>query len=85
MNKKEEDEILEAHKHSANHKRELLKSKICGCFFCGKIFPPTEITDWIDKDQTALCPHCTIDAVIGESSGSPLTKEFLEKMRDYWF
>lgn len=84
-NKKEEDDIIEAHKHSANHKRELLRSKICGCFFCLKIFSPTEITDWIDDDDTALCPACSIDAIIGESSGFPITTEFLQRMRDQWF
>jgi predicted nucleic acid-binding Zn-ribbon protein len=80
------DDILEAHEHSINNKRTLLlKNKKCGCFFCLKIFSPKEIKDWIDDDQTGLCPHCGIDAVIGESSGFPITKEFLEKMHEYWF
>ena len=83
MNK--EDDIIKAHEYSINNKRSLLKDKKCGCFFCLKIFSPKEIIDWIDKDQTALCPHCSIDAIIGESSGFPLTTEFLEKMRDHWF
>lgn len=38
-----------------------------------------------DGHKTALCPYCGIDSVIGESSGYPITKEFLEKMKDYWF
>ena len=42
--------------------------------------------EWIIDDQlTGLCPYCGIDSVIGESSGYPITKEFLEKMRNYWF
>jgi len=36
-------------------------------------------------DDTALCPHCGIDSVIGESSSVPITKEFLGKMKKYWF
>ncbi len=83
--KKEEDDLEKAHKYSINNKRALLKDELCGCFFCLKIFSPTEITDWIDKDQTALCPRCSIDSIIGESSGFPITEEFLEKMRDRWF
>jgi len=83
--KSEEDDIIKAHEYSSHHKKALLKDKICGCFFCLKIFSPKEITDWIDNDNTALCPHCSIDAVIGESSGFPITEEFLEKMRDRWF
>ena len=88
MSKKDDkDDILEAHKHSSNHKTKLLKDKKCGCFFCMRIFSPTEITDWIEdeSDETALCPHCSIDAIIGESSGFPITEEFLEKMHNQWF
>ena len=87
MSKNEKDDIVGAHKYSANHKTKLLKDKKCGCFHCMKIFSPSEITDWIedDTDQTAICPHCGIDAVIGENSGLPITKEFLEKMYEHWF
>jgi acetone carboxylase gamma subunit len=34
---------------------------------------------------TALCPYCGIDSVIGDKSGFPITKEFLEKMYQHWF
>lgn len=81
-----EDDVVAAHEYCANHKTRLLKDKKCGCFFCMKIFSPTEITEWIDdKKGTAICPHCCIDAVIGESSGFPITPEFLSKMHEYWF
>ena len=50
---------------------------------CAKLL--TVPLEWVDFDLTALCPYCGIDAVIGESAGYPLTEEFLEKMRDYWF
>jgi len=49
------------------------------------IFKPGEIDVWIDEDQTALCPKCGIDSVIGSASGFPITKEFMQKMHDYWF
>ena len=80
------DDIIQAHSHSINHKSKILKDKKCGCFYCLKIFSPKEITDWIeDTDGTAICPHCGIDAIIGESSGFPITEEFLLKMKNYWF
>ena len=80
------DDIIAAHEHSINHKSKILKDKKCGCFYCLKIFSPAEITDWIeDKFGTAICPYCGIDAIIGESSGFPITKEFLSKMKNYWF
>ena len=79
-------DIIEAHKYSANHKKELLKDKKCGCFYCFEIFDPKQIKEWIeDKSGTAICPYCGIDSIIGESSGYPITTEFLKKMNEYWF
>jgi hypothetical protein len=80
-----EDNIAQAHKFSSHHKKGLEEDKKCGCFYCLEIYSPTLITEWIDRDQTAICPHCGIDSVIGESSGFPITKEFLEKMNQAWF
>ena len=83
--------IKKAHEKSANHKPELEKDSICGCFACGRIFSPKEIRNWviaptpIDYRGTALCPYCEIDAVLGESAGYPLTQEFLWEMNKYWF
>ncbi len=76
----------EAHKHSTNHRKNLIKDNVCGCFHCLKIFAPMEITNWLNQGTgTALCPYCGIDSVIGESSGYPITKEFLEEMQKHWF
>ena len=53
-------------------------------------YSPREIEEWVDADetgegQTALCPRCGIDSVIGSASGYPITKEFLEAMNRRWF
>ena len=75
-----------AHKFCNNNKNQLQQDKKCGCFYCCKIFQPQEIDEWIDSSSdTALCPYCGIDSVIGESSGYPITEEFLKKMNAYWF
>ena len=84
-----------AHKHSGHHRNEILASERCGCFYCISIFEPNDIADWIeegldkqnitDDGQTALCPKCGIDSVIGSASGYPITGEFLELMKNYWF
>ena len=85
------ESYIEAHKHCANHMEKLKKDKICGCFYCLSVYSPEEIESWIiadddiDRFGTAICPHCGIDSVIGESSGYPITKEFLQKMKEYWF
>jgi hypothetical protein len=81
--------IVAAHRHSSNHRNEIMASEQCGCFYCLSIFSPGEITEWIDEvDEvctTAICPHCGIDAVIGSRSGYPVSKEFLGAMRKQWF
>ena len=82
-------DITEAHRHSSCHREELLASERCGCFYCLSIFPHSEIADWLIErdatDQTALCPHCCIDSVIGSESGYPITPEFLSSMKSHWF
>lgn len=75
----------DAHRHSSQHRAEVLASETCGCFFCIRRFPPGEITEWVDDGETALCPHCGIDAVLGSASGHPLTPELLRAMNGAWF
>ena len=48
------------------------------------------MVEWIDEDknevgQTALCPYCGIDSVIGSASGISLDKQFLTEMYKVWF
>ena len=79
-----------AHAHSANHRSEIEASEKCGCFYCLDIYPPNSITEWVDENEqgigtTAICPRCGIDSVIGDKSGYPITREFLESMHQIWF
>lgn len=36
----------------------------CGCYFCKKTFKYDEIKEWTDEDKTAICPFCSVDAVV---------------------
>ena len=82
-------DYIRAHRHCSHHREEVLASQQCGCFYCCSIFAPSEIETWIDVwegvGQTAMCPYCGIDAVIGSESGYPITPEFLNQMKSYWF
>jgi len=78
-------DFIRAHKHSLRNRAELERSKVCGCFYCSAIYSPSEIGEWIDDEQTAMCARCPVDSVIGDASGYPITKEFLEKMHAHWF
>ena len=72
------------HKKSHNHRSYLEKARICGCFYCFSEFPIQQIAEWIDADQTALCPRCGVDAVLG--FGTPAAdEELLHAMHEHWF
>jgi hypothetical protein len=80
-----------AHRHSIRNRTEIERSVVCGCFYCLRTFGPDAIRpeDWIDEgvgcDETARCPFCGIDSVIGSESGYPITPEFLATMHGHWF
>jgi hypothetical protein len=86
-----------AHKHSTRHRVEIESSAVFGCFYCLATYPPVAIrswTDWPDDTpdglegaygQTALCPKCGIDSVLGSASGLSITPEFLRRMHVRWF
>lgn len=78
-------DIVAAWRHSSRHREEIQASEQCGCFFCGAVFRPGEITWWLDQDTTACCPLCGIDSVIGSGSGYPITDAFLLRMSIRWF
>ncbi len=86
------NDVIKAHEYSCNNKPALEKDEKCGCFSCLNIFNPKEIDEYLinedvdcDKLGTAVCPYCSIDSIIGESSGYPITKEFLRAMHLKWF
>ncbi|WP_173391538.1 cytoplasmic protein [Rhodopirellula baltica] len=82
-------DLITAHKHSSNHRDEIVRSDTCGCFYCMAVFQASEITEWIDEvdgvDTTAMCPSCGIDSVIGSAAGYPITADFLRAMHGHWF
>jgi hypothetical protein len=77
--------LKSAHRHCSQHKGEILRSKMVGCFYCKRIFESLEIKDWIHPEQTARCPHCGIDSIIGDASGFSIDANFLDEMHQCWF
>ena len=66
---------------ATNNIEELDKYDMCGCYYCIRTFEVDEILEFTDNGNTALCPHCGIDAVIpGMVNGF-----FLEKAHERWF
>ena len=77
-------EIKDLSKYSIKNKEDINKSEKCGCYYCINIFDSKEIKHWIDNNQTALCPRCNIDSILGDFNVD-INKDFLEKANNYWF
>ena len=64
------------------NRKQLLASEIGACFYCFGEFPPSSVTEWCDENdqgigQTALCPHCGVDTVVGFNG--PVDREWLQQ------
>ena len=89
--------LLLAHRHTTNNRAELEASRLCGCCSCVAVFPIEEVSAWtgLDMDnfanpdaasaETALCPRCGSEALIGDKAGFPLNPDFLNRMNQAWF
>jgi len=69
-----------------NHS-QILQSGVCGCYECLETFPPEEIKEWDEdhgkpkRENTAICPYCGLDSVIGSKCGLPIeTPSFLKSI-----
>ncbi len=86
-------DFKEIHNKSGWHESDILNSKICGCFHCLNIYPPQEITEWINENpecprgsgRTAICPKCGIDSVLPDTINYEINKELLDEMRIKYF
>ena len=79
-------DILDAHDFSKDNRVKLEDDDLCGCVHCLAVFHPNLIENWNLKDgNTAFCPRCSVDSIIGKYTGYPITKEFLFAMSKYWF
>ena len=76
----------DAHRFCGANREALAKSDEAGCFSCMEIYQPNEIKRWIhDKEgDTAICPKCGVDCVIGDASGIQMTDLFLTAMHEMW-
>ena len=74
-----------ANEFSMKNKKQLEMSNKCGCFGCVKIFEPSEIKEYIPGEDTAVCPYCGTDSILGDYSGFDITEEFMREMNEEMF
>ena len=79
--------MKELHALSSKNKEAVTKSHLVGCFFCCTIQEATAVSEYaveLDGAQTAICPICGVDAILGDAS-TPINKEMLQTMCSAWF
>ena len=56
------------------HNRAIIERSVkAACYDCCCIFEAAKVQDYVDEeDDTALCPICGMDAVLGDASGLPI-------------
>ena len=77
--------LRQIHNHSFKNQEEISKSLICYCFHCKRASASSQITKWVDDGETATCPRCGIDSMIGDASGYEMTGPLMEEMHTFWF
>lgn len=75
--------IAKLHKSASFHRFEVFHSERCTCFNCSQSFAPAQIVEWTDKNMTALCPCCHMDAVLPSYNGLPADAETLAELKRY--
>ena len=79
--------LKDIHNHSFKNKEEILHSKRCVCFHCFKTYDADDIDTYLGEDdgkETALCPLCITDTVIGDACGYELTDEVVDALADQY-
>ena len=78
--------LLMLQRQSIGNKARLADAKDCGCFSCLSHFAVAELEYCDDEgDQTAVCPHCGIDSVIGEHDDERVSDDLLRAMNERYF
>lgn len=91
------NELLVAYRYLTNNWVQIQASNMCGCCHCLQTFPPDAVVAWTGlhfdelddpeaiQRQTALCPLCGNESVLGNGAGFPVDPDFLGRMNEAWF
>ena len=77
--------LNEVHHHTIYNREEIEKSDTIYCISCQERLTPSEITEFVDEGTTGLCPHCGMDALIGDACGIKLTDTILKRLYKKYF
>ena len=74
-------ESREYHSRTIYNRVYLERCTLAGCISCLRVVSPAAVTEWCDDDTTALCPHCSVDALIPGLVDTGV----LEELHRRWF
>ena len=80
-----ESQLKKLHAYSSHNKDLIDTADKCYCFYCKSCMKKSDIKDYIDNGQTALCPKCEIDAIIPDSIEDTVNEQIISEMNEYWF
>lgn len=66
------------------NRQQLELSTEAGCYHCLAVFDAREVTRYVDNGDTAVCPRCGIEAVLGSATGYRLTRKELKRLHTWW-
>ena len=70
---------------ATSNKVALQQSDKAGCYYCKKIYDASLVIDFLESEETALCPKCGTDSVIPSKSPIELTAKNLAELNRHWF
>jgi len=73
-----------AYEHSRLNRRFMGAGADCRCFHCLHAFSAEQINHWVDNGETALCPKCSVDAVLSGRSDC-LSEGLIAALRAAYF
>ena len=71
--------------YSTKNKKLVLQSNKCYCFKCKKSMNSTEISEYTEESEDAICPYCKEEYILPDAIDEPITDELIEDMNKYWF
>lgn len=73
------------HAYSSHNRKLIEASEKCHCFYCKGSIESSEIVEYTDQGQTAICPKCGIDAIVPDSIDDEIDDILISEMHEYWF
>ena len=73
------------HAYCMGNRELIARANRCYCFYCKAEMDKSEIVDYLEQENTAICPKCGVDAILPDSVREPINKTLLTQLHDYWF